>query len=112
MFKILKSVVFAVSFLARYVSWTNSRTARDFSHPTVKTSHQAVNLMQMMQNKYKNLWFSPRGNWLMINCLYSVGGFTAHREIFTVWWDKSLAVQELVDTYRARNEAANTIIFN
>jgi hypothetical protein len=39
--------------------------------------------------------------------------FTAWREIFTVRGEKSLAVRELVqDTYRARSEAANTILFN
>jgi hypothetical protein len=30
----------------------------------------------------------------MINCLYSVGGFTLRWEIFTIRWEKSLTVQE------------------
>jgi hypothetical protein len=48
-----------------------------------------------------------------INIFYTVvGGFTAQREIFTVRGEKSLAVRELVqDTYRARSEAANPILF-
>jgi hypothetical protein len=82
--------------------WTSSSTARNFSNRTVKISHRVVNLMPSMQNINKNLQFSPCGKWLMINCLYSVGGFTARRGIFTLRWDKSLAV---------RNEAANTILF-
>jgi hypothetical protein len=39
--------------------------------------------------------------------------FTTRREISTVRGEKSLAVRELVqDTYRARSEASNTILFN
>jgi hypothetical protein len=40
--------------------------------------------------------------------------FTTQLEIFTVRREKSLAVRELVqqDTYRARNEVANTILFD
>jgi hypothetical protein len=53
--------------IARYLSWTSSRMARDFSPRTVKISRRAVNLMTSLQN---------------INIVHTlVGGFTARREI-------------------------------
>jgi hypothetical protein len=59
-----------------------------------------------------DLDFSPCGNRLRIDYLQYVGGFTAQGEIFTERGEKSLAVRELVqDTYRARSEAANPILF-
>jgi hypothetical protein len=48
-----------------------------------------------------------------INIVYNlVGGFTAHREIFTIREEKSLSERELVqDKYWARSEAANPMLF-
>jgi hypothetical protein len=96
--------------LARYVSWTSSFMARDFSSPYGKISRRAVNLMTSMQNK--NLCFSPCRNWLKINCLYSGWRIYSTARDFYLTGKKSLAMRELVqDTYRARSEAANPILF-
>jgi hypothetical protein len=69
-----------------------------FFSPYSKISRCAVNLLTSLQN---------------INIVYNlVGGFTAHREIFTIREEKSLSERELVqDKYWARSEAANPMLF-
>jgi hypothetical protein len=94
------------------VSWTSSRTARDFSHHTVKISRRAVNLPT--ENKQFILGQFPHcenRRFLFMFCIYFIK-FTTRREIFTVRREKYLAVRELIqDTYRARSEAANPVLF-
>jgi hypothetical protein len=53
-----------------------------------------------------------RGESQMFMFCIDIIKFTVRREIFTVLGEKSLAVRELVqDTYRARSEGANSILF-
>jgi hypothetical protein len=90
--------VFATSFLARYLSWTSSCTAR------CKIFRRAVN----PPKEYKQFIISqfPNGEnhiFLFMFCI-DVIKFTARWEIFTVRWEKSLAMRELVQgMYWARN---------
>jgi hypothetical protein len=87
------------------LSWTSSRTARDFSR-------RAVNL----PTKYKQFILRqfPHGEnrrFLFMFCIDAIK-FTSRREIFTVRREKSLAVRELVqNTYLAKSEAANPILY-
>jgi hypothetical protein len=46
-------IVFAASLLGRYVSWTSSRTARDFSPRTVKISRSPCGKFNDIDAKHK-----------------------------------------------------------
>jgi hypothetical protein len=101
---------FAASLLARYLSWTSSHTAKDFSPRTVNNLSPCGKFNAIDAKHKQKSAIHPVQELGIVYTL--VGGFTAQREIFTIRGEKSLAVRELVqDTYRARREAANPIHF-